>query len=154
MPRPFDPNHLLGAPLMANLATQSPQGPRNAPMWFLWEDEALWMPSSANASSAKRLATAPDAAVEIVEFQPQHGTLLHLGLRGPAQVEPMDIPRFTRLLAKYLGPDPTTWNPWFMDQIARPDDPEGRLIRLAPTSIFTNNSSYFLTGPELAWPKE
>ena len=38
------------------------------------------------------------------------------------------------------------------DLAARIDDPEGRLIRMAPDSFFTNNVSYFRTGPDLAWP--
>ena len=33
-------------------------------------------------------------------------------------------------------------------------DPDGRLIRLAPDSVFTNNVSYFLNGPDLSWPTD
>jgi hypothetical protein len=44
----------------------------------------------------------------------------------------MSPPRFRRLLAKYLGPDEERWNAWFVDTIARIDDPDGRLIRLDP----------------------
>lgn len=67
-------------------------------------------------------------------------------------VQEMDPDRFRRLLAKYLGPDQSTWNEWFLADIAMIDDPDGRLIRLVPDSIFTNNVSYFRTGPDLAWP--
>ena len=38
------------------------------------------------------------------------------------------------------------------DTIATVDDPDGRLIRLVPETMFTNNVSYFRTGPALAWP--
>ncbi len=41
MPRPFDPHAVLSLPVMANLATISPDGPRNAPVWFVWKDDAL-----------------------------------------------------------------------------------------------------------------
>lgn len=57
-----------------------------------------------------------------------------------------------RLLAKYLGPDEAAWNPWFMESIATINDPDGRLIRPEPRSTFSNNVSYFRTGPALAWP--
>lgn len=149
---PFDPDELLNAPLMANLATGSPDGPRNAPVWFLWEGAALWMPGSKSNASVRRLQADPRCAVEIVRFDNDAGILLHLGLRGHASVEPNDPALFRRLLVKYLGPDPDTWNSWFIDEIARIDDPAGRLIRLVPGSTFTNNVSFFRTGPDYAWP--
>jgi hypothetical protein len=152
MPRSFDPAAVLSQPLMANLATLCAEGPRNAPVWFLWEDGALWMPGSADGSSVRRLLADPRAAVEVVWHDNPAGILLHVGLRGRAEVLPMDVPRFRRLLARYLGPDPATWNGWFVDEVACFDDPEGRMIRLVPDSVFTNNVSFFRTGPDLAWP--
>jgi hypothetical protein len=153
MGRPFDANLLLAMPLMANLATLSEDGPRNAPVWFLWEDGALWMLGDARSSSVRRLAFDPRCAVEIVHYDNARGILAHLGFRGRAVVEPMSPPRFQRLLAKYLGPDEADWNPWFIRTVARIDDPDGRLIRLDPDSVFTNNVSYFRNGPGLAWPE-
>jgi hypothetical protein len=152
MGRPFDPDLVLAMPLMANLATISDDGPRNAPVWFLWEDGALWMPGSADGSSVQRVVRDPRCAVEIVHYDHAGGILAHIGLRGNATVEPMSPTRFRRLLAKYLGADEATWNAWFIDTIARIDDPDGRLIRLSPSSVFTNNVSFFRTGPDLAWP--
>lgn len=155
MPRQFDPEAVLRKPLMATLATVSADGaPRAAPVWFLWEDGALWMPGDAGTSSVRRLGRDARAAVEIVDFDRAAGRLLHLGLRGRAEVLPMAPDRFRRLLARYLGPDEAAWNPWFIREIARIDSPEGRLIRLAPDSVFTNNVSHFLTGPALAWPPD
>ncbi len=153
MPRPFDPKDVLCRPLMANLATQAPDGPRNAPVWFIWEEGALWMLGSETSRSVARLLADPACAVEIVHFDNVAGILLHLGLRGRASVEPMDAPRFRRLLARYLGPDESAWNPWFITHIAAIDDPAGRWIRLVPDSTFTNNVSYFRSGPDLAWPR-
>jgi general stress protein 26 len=154
MARAFDPRAVLDRPLMASLATVSADGaPRNAPVWFLWEGGALWMPGDADGSSVRRLTADPRCAVEIVDFDAEAGRLLHLGLRGRAQILPMRREVFERLLAKYLGPKPG-WNPWFVAQVARIDDPDGRLIRLEPDSVFTNNVSYFRTGPDLAWPPD
>jgi hypothetical protein len=138
---------------MANLATVSDDGPRNAPVWYIWEDAALWMLGNEGSSSVQRLLRDARCAVEIVHYDNARGVLAHLGLRGRATVEPMSPPRFRRLLGKYLGPDEASWNPWFIGTVARIDDPEGRFIRLAPDSVFTNNVSYFRTGPGLVWPE-
>jgi Pyridoxamine 5'-phosphate oxidase len=152
LPREFDPEVVLARPLMANLATVSTDGaPRNAPVWFLWEHGVLWMLGNKDGRSVQRLEADPRCAVEIVDFDNQAGILMHLGLRGSATVEPMQPDLFRRLLNKYLGPE-ANWNPWFIENIARIEDPDGRLIRLVPDSVYTNNVSYFRTGPDLAWP--
>ncbi|ABD53423.1 pyridoxamine 5'-phosphate oxidase family protein [Jannaschia sp. CCS1] len=150
MPTPFDPLLVLSRPLMANLSTITHHGePRNAPVWFAWEDDALWMLSDVTSSSPHRIARNPKVAVEIVDYDNTEGILRHLGLRGDATVEPMNPDLFRRLLRRYLGPEDTQ-NQWFIENIARIDDPNGRLIRLEPTSIFTNDVSFFRTGPALA----
>lgn len=153
MPRPFDPQDVLTRPVMANLATIDADGPRNSPVWFIWEDGALWMLGHRDGSSVRRLQADARCAVEIVHLDVEAGVLLHLGFRGKAQVLPMEPARFRRLLARYLGPDPQRWNPWFIQEVAAIDDPEGRWIRLVPETTFTNNVSYFRSGPNLAWPQ-
>ncbi len=148
----LDPDIVLSRPLMANLATVSADGaPRNAPVWFAWEDGVLWMLSDASSSSAARVAANPNVAVEVVDYDNKRGLLRHVGLRGQARVEPMDTALFKRLLRRYLGPEDTQ-NQWFVDTIARIEDPDGRLIRLAPDSIFAKDVSYFRTGPDVAKP--
>ena len=146
----FDPGEVLALPLMANLATMSLDGPRNAPVWFLWEDGVMWMLGGEGNASTRRLVADPRCAVEVVEFDNAGGVLRHVGLRGEAEVGPMDPALFRRLLAKYLGPDPGGWNPWFIEEVARIEDAAGRLLRLDPASVFTNDVSFFRTGPELA----
>lgn len=148
----FDPNDVLLRPLMANLSTVSEDGaPRNAPVWFLWEEGVMWLLGDEGASTVVRLSADPRCAVEVVDFDCRRGVLLHCGLRGSASIEPNDPVLFRRLLRKYLGPE-EGWNGWFIDNIAKIESPTGRMIRLVPESIFTNNVSYFRTGPELAWP--
>ena len=150
MPTPFDPEDVLRLPLMAMVGTVSEDGaPRIAPVWFAWEEGALWMLSDEDGSSARRVAQDPRVSVEIVEYDNAGGVLRHLGLRGRAEVRPMDPALFRRLLRRYLGPQ-ENWNPWFIENVARIESPTGRLIRLAPSSVFTNDVSFFRTGPELA----
>lgn len=154
MPTPFAPKAVLRLPLVAILGTVAEDGaPRTAPVWYAWEDGALWMLSDENASSARRIARDPRVSVEITDYHNAEGRLRHLGLRGSATVEPMDPALFRRLLTRYLGPQ-ATWNPWFIETVARIDDPSGRLVRLRPDSVFTNDVSYFRTGPDLATPPQ
>lgn len=151
MPRPFDPDEVLCLPLFANLATTDVTGaPRNAPVWFHWHAGALFMLADEGSSSVRRIAHDPRVAVEIVDYDNGRGIMRHLGLRGRASVEPMDQAMFRCLLSRYLGVDETRWNPWFIKNVARISDPSGRLIRLVPDSIFTNDVSFFRTGPRLA----
>lgn len=151
MPTSFDPEDVLRLPLVANLATCAADGaPRNAPVWFHWEVGALFMLSDEGASSVRRIGHDSRVAVEIVDYDNAQGLMRHVGLRGRATVIPMDRALFRRLLARYLGLDETAWNPWFLENIARISDPKGRLIRLMPDSIFTNDVSFFRTGPRLA----
>jgi general stress protein 26 len=152
MPTIFEPEALLNLPLMANLASVAADGsPRNAPMWFIWEDGAVWLLGSTSSSSVKRLQDNPHCAIEIVRFDVEGGILLHLGLRGEATIEPMSPARFRRLLQKYLGEE-DGWNDWFIQNVAQIEDPDGRMVKLKPKTFFTNNVSYFRTGPALAWP--
>ena len=153
MPRAFDPEIVLARPLMATLGTVAADGgPRTAPVWYHWEDGRLFMLGNQSGSSVRRIEADPRVTVEITDYDNAAGRLLHLGLRGRAEIRPMDPDLFRRLLARYLGPDPARWNPWFVDTIARIEDPAGRLIALRPESVFTNNVSYFRTGPDLAHP--
>jgi len=150
MPMPFDPDEVLRLPLVATLSTTDSDGsPRNAPVWYQWEEGALFMLSDRGTSSVRRILHDPRIAVEIVEYDNARGIMRHLGLRGRATVEPMDEALFRHLLSRYLGPDEARWNPWFIDTVARIPDPSGRLIRLAPDSVFTNDVSFFRTGPWL-----
>ncbi len=151
MPRPFDPEDVLRLPLVANLATSDAEGaPRNAPVWFHWEAGALFMLADESSSSLRRIERDPRVAVEIVDYDNGRGVMRHLGLRGRASVEMMDEALFRRLLSRYLGDDENLWNPWFIENVAQVSDPSGRLLCLVPDSIFTNDASFFRTGPRMA----
>ena len=107
------------------------------------------MLGSEDGSSVRRIEADARCAVEIVDYDNAAGRLRHLGLRGQAAVSAMKPDLFRRLLRRYLGSE-ETWNDWFIENIARIEDPAGRLIRLQPESVFTNDVSYFRSGPALA----
>lgn len=143
----FDPADLLAKPLMAYLATDSPDGPRSSPVWFLWESRAVWLIATEEDSFPRRLRIEPRCAVCVVDFDLTRGILHHVGLRGRAEILPMDPGRLHRLLARYLGPEPDQWNSWFKANVVEPLD---LMIRIVPESMVARNMSYFRTGPDLA----
>jgi uncharacterized pyridoxamine 5'-phosphate oxidase family protein len=140
----FDPAELLAKPLMAYLATASPDGPRSSPVWFLWEEKAVWLIGNEEDSFPKRLRTDPRCAVSVVDFDVEHGILRHVGIRGRAQILPLDQPRLHRMLARYLGADPRDWNDWFKANVV---DGLELMIRIAPETAVAKDMSYFKTGP-------
>lgn len=143
----FDPDEVLAKPLMAHLATASSEGPRESPVWFLWEDGAIWLIGSNEDSFPARLRREPRCAINVVDFDAGRGILRHVGIRGEATVLPMDRQRLHRLLARYLGPDQKEWNPWFQETIVAPLD---LMIRITPASIIARDMSYFKTRPDFA----
>ena len=51
-----DKEIVLAMPVMAFLGTVEGSKPRVAPVWFLWEDAALWMLGDKSGSSVKRIS--------------------------------------------------------------------------------------------------
>ncbi|MCV0397980.1 MAG: pyridoxamine 5'-phosphate oxidase family protein [Rhizobiaceae bacterium] len=143
----FDTQRVLVKPLMAHLASLSSDGPRDSPVWFLWEDDCLWLIGTSRDSFVRRLEAEPRCAVGIVDFDVDRGILMHVGIRGLADVGPMQPERLHRLLARYLGPDPAAWNAWFKETVVEPLDV---MVRVTPSTMVAKDVSYFLTGPELA----
>ncbi|WP_394835927.1 pyridoxamine 5'-phosphate oxidase family protein [Pendulispora rubella] len=136
----FDVDAFLARPLMAHLATTSPQGPRDSPVWFLWEEGAIWLIGTSNDSFPQRLLAEPRCAIGVVHFDLARGVLLHLGMRGVATVLPMDRARRDRLLRRYLGDDESAWNATFRETVIEPLD---RMIRFVPETVVARDQSYF-----------
>ena len=99
----FPLEDVLSRPLMAHLATASAEGPRDSPVWFLWEDGVMWFVARSVDRFPKRIRETPKCSVGVVDFNLQRGTLRHVGMRGTAEVTPVDKARLHRLLARYLG---------------------------------------------------
>ncbi|HEV7842921.1 MAG TPA: pyridoxamine 5'-phosphate oxidase family protein, partial [Pyrinomonadaceae bacterium] len=94
---------ILARPLFAHLATGSEDGPRESPIWFLWESEALWIIGNYQADSfPERIKHEPRCAVGVVDFDDSTGLVQHVGFRGRARLEPHDACRMKRLLSRYL----------------------------------------------------
>jgi nitroimidazol reductase NimA-like FMN-containing flavoprotein (pyridoxamine 5'-phosphate oxidase superfamily) len=140
--RDFDIDSLLAKPLFAHLATCDRAGPCETPLWFLWEEEALWMIARSSSGFLRRLRNDARASIGIVDFDLERGYLRHLGFRGSATIEPMDDERRTRLVRRYLGPQ-ERWSPWFRQAVI---DRQDVLIRFIPQPAVARDQSYFRYG--------
>jgi hypothetical protein len=147
-PRTVDLDEFLARPLFAHLATASEHGPRESPVWFLWEDGAAWILGSRRDDSfPDRIERDPRCALGIVDFRREEGVVHHVGMRGRGSVEPFDPARARRLLARYLGEDDDAWDPRFRATVESPDDESAVLIRFEPDTVVARDVSYEVGGP-------
>ncbi len=140
----FDLEEFLLRPLFAHLATASERGPRESPVWFSWEEGALWIIGDSGDTFPKRVERESRCAVGIVDFDPTTGLVQHAGFRGWATVEPYDRNRVKRLFSRYLGGDKAGWADAFLEAL---DDPSLVFIRFEPETVVVRDQSYRVTAP-------
>ena len=131
----------LARPLFCHLATASEEGPRVSPLWFLWEDDAIWIIATrATKTFPDRIEEDPRTAISIVDFDPETGRVQHVGLRGYATVEPFDGDRGERLVTQYLGEEKTEWDEQFRE--LREEAEKYAFVRFVPESVVARDQSY------------
>jgi hypothetical protein len=134
-------DEILSRPLFAHLATGSSEGPRESPVWFLWEDESLWIIGNYKSDSfPKRIEQEPRSAIGVVDFNVSSGLVQHVGFRGRARLEPHDRARMTRLLGRYMG-EVENWDARFVEIL---DDTSYIFIRFEPETAVVRDQSYKL----------
>ena len=141
----FDIEAFLQQPLFAHLAMSSHEGPRESPVWFLWEAQELWLIGNNRDSFTKRIQAEPRCAVGIVEFELARGRLRHVGIRGMGSIEPIDRGRLYRFLSRYLGKNEAEWNASFRSRVV---DRLDLMVRIKPLSIVARDQSYFASVAE------
>lgn len=130
---------VLAKPLFCFLGMVSAAGdPRVSPLWYLWEDEAIWIIADSERTYTTRVERHPTTAVAIVDFEVETGRVVHIGMRGEAEVTPLDRDRVHRLLRRYLGPDESAWDPGFHDL----SEDRWRFIRFRPATVVARDQSY------------
>jgi len=129
---------LLERPLFCFLASVDDGLPRVSPLWYLWENETAWIMADREKTYVNRVESTPEAALAVVEFLPGSGVVRHVGFRGRASVEPFDLDRTNRLLKRYLGPDPETWD----DRFLPPWSDRWCFIRFEPETVVARDQSY------------
>lgn len=141
--RSVDLDTFLARPLFAHLATASPWGPRESPVWFLWEENAIWIIGSRrNDSFPARIERDGRCAVGIVDFDPARGLVQHVGFRGRAELIPFDAGRARRLLRRYLGVMEDHWDPRFRATLIDPWMEDNVLVRFDPETAVARDVSY------------
>jgi hypothetical protein len=132
---------LLSRPVFAHLATSSEHGPRESPVWFLWEEGALWIIGNYKTDSfPKRVEQDLRCAIGVVHFEVSTGTVHHVGFRGQARLEAHDADRMKRLLGRYMG-ELGQWDSRFVEIL---DDPDYIFIRFEPETVVVRDQSYKL----------
>jgi nitroimidazol reductase NimA-like FMN-containing flavoprotein (pyridoxamine 5'-phosphate oxidase superfamily) len=138
--RSVDLDAFLARPLFAHLATASELGPRESPVWFLWEDGAIWIIGSRRDDTfPARIEREPRCAIGIVDFDRSRGLVQHVGFRGRATVMPFDKERARRLLRRYLGEEEAQWDQRFRATLV---DCDNVLIRFEPETAVARDVSY------------
>ena len=140
----FDIDAFLAQPLTARVATN---GPTVRPTWYLWEHQAFWILTGPWAKLLGRVTADPALAITVDVCDPAIGLVRQVIARGRAELLPFDVPRGTRMLSRYLGPDETRWDTRFRRYLH--DDPAERgtvWLRLSPTSLTATDLSYRAAG--------
>lgn len=134
---------VLSLPLFAHLATSSDAGCRESPVWFLWEEGALWIIGNYQTDSfPRRIERDPRCAVGVVDFDVRTGLVRHVGFRGRARLEPHDKERMMRLLGRYMG-EAEGWDSRFVEIL---DDEDYIFIRFDPETAVVRDQSYKVKG--------
>lgn len=134
----------LARPLFAHIATASPDGPRDSPVWFLYDEESetVWIDADrASNTFTDRIDDDNRVAVGVVDSEPARGLIQHVGVRGTATLEPFDAERAERLYAKYLGTGRETWDDRFRTYIEQPPE-SATLVRVTPETVVARDQSY------------
>ena len=147
MQEDFDIQQVLDKPLIAHLATICGEGPRSSPLWFLYEDQKIWLFGTEKDSFIKRLQNDPRAALSVVDFDLDSGILLHVGIRGMVYLHKVSPERLRSFVGKYLGYETEAWNKWFIKNIVAPLTV---MVEVKPNTIVAKDVSFFKTGPDLA----
>ena len=130
---------ILSRPLFAHLATSSEAGSRESPVWFLWEEGALWIIGNYQTDSfPKRIERDPRCAIGVVDFNVSTGLVQHVGFRGLASLQAHDEERMKRILKRYMG-ELETWDSRFVEILG---DTDYILIRFEPETVVVRDQSY------------
>ncbi len=132
-------DEILARPLFGHLATGSEQGPRESPVWFLWENGVLWIIGNYETDSfPKRIECEPRCAIGVINFEVSTGLVQHVGFRGQARLEAHDAERMKQLLSRYMG-ELESWDSRFVKIL---DDTNYIFIRFEPETAVVREQSY------------
>lgn len=135
----FDLNEFLSRPLYAHLAHSSEHGPRESPVWFHWDGQAIWI--IGGSSFPANLKREPRCALGIVDFDLATGRSHHVGMRGKAEVLPYDRAMTKTIFRRYFGPKEDDWDPRFRYD-ATGEAADLTMVRFTPETVVVRDQSY------------
>lgn len=131
----FDIDTFLARPLVARVATN---GPAVRPVWFLWEEDAIWWVTGNWAQLDEIVQEDPRAALTIDTCDLETGEVRQVIARGEIEIRPYDRDRAIRKLRRYLGTNINDWDERF-DPGAMEDS---RFARLVPDALTARDLSF------------
>jgi hypothetical protein len=134
----FDLDEFLARPLYAHLAHSSEHGPRESPVWFSWDGQAIWI--IGGSTFPYNLEREPRCALGIVDWDPATGRSQHVGFRGRAEVLPFDAERARAIFRRYFGPDEADWDRRFDDVFT--GELGLKMVRFVPETAVIRDQSY------------
>ncbi len=138
---PVDLETFLDRPLFCFLGTVDAGDPRVTPLWFLWEDDAVWIIANDEKTYPDRVRAHPTVDLAVVDVDVTSGLVQHVGMRWTATVEPHDPARAERLLTAYLGPETDEWDP---ERFGDPHEWGDHMVmlRIEPETVVARDQSY------------
>ncbi|WP_017568993.1 pyridoxamine 5'-phosphate oxidase family protein [Nocardiopsis halotolerans] len=134
---PFDVHAFLARPLVARVATSDSSGaPTVRPVWFLWEEGAMWWLTGSYSRLSRLLAKDPRVALTVDTCDLDRLEFLQVIMRGKAEVAPFDQARAKRKLRRYLGEDESTWPVYFTHF-----EDDTRFVRFVPERTIVQDLS-------------
>jgi Pyridoxamine 5'-phosphate oxidase len=134
----FDLAEFLSRRLYAHLAHNSDEGPRESPVWFHWDGQAIWL--IGGTSFPANLKRDSRCALGIVDWDPATGLSHHVGFRGKAEVLPFDGVMAKTIFRRYFGPDEKDWDRRFDDVFTGELGLE--MVRIIPETVVIRDQSY------------
>src|SRR5262249_15671200 len=119
-------------------AHNSEQGPRESPVWFHWDGEAIWI--IGGTSFPANLKRDPRCALGIVDWEPATGLSQHVGFRGRPGVLQFTGARAKAVSRRKFGPDEGAWDRRFDDVFSGELGLE--MVRIVPETIVIRDQSY------------
>ena len=135
----FELDEFLSRPLYSHLAHNSDQGPRESPVWFHWDGQAIWI--IGGTSFPANLKRDSRCALGVVDWNPTTGLSHHVGMRGTAEVLPFDRAMAKRIFRRSFGPDEADWDPRF-DYAATGEEAGLTMVRFTPETVVVRDQSY------------
>jgi hypothetical protein len=138
MPRQdFDIDDFLAQPLTARLATARPAV---RPIWYLWEESRFWILTGPRSQVPEEVRKNPEVALVIDTCDLATGECLQVVARGRGELRPFDRERGQRKLERYLGSDPSIWDPRFRRYLSH--EPGARWLTIAPYALTARDLSF------------